>query len=433
MFICVLAFVSVSIKAQEPTEYLFARVVPGSHISIERLTVSGPATGDVLAQIPIPNGLSLLDVELSATREQIALQFVQPLGPDAEITFLNLATFDTVNTSRFLVAANSPRRLIDTDAVFYWAPDARALAFIGASPNQSAPYETAVQSVDPTNGTIRRLSVGSGNPLLISWSPDSSQLAVLLASEGLKPPRIELYWFDSGALAGTVDLSPITNNLTDLADVCNLSWSPDTRYLTLVYSCAGGNPEISKRVYTINLQDNTVRQLADFSSNPRISGPIVDRFAVYDLQWLRDDLLISVDFVDGATRRTETWLYDLADQSGQKLADGFALDIAINPSDEQIVIPLEVGSVSDQTPIVGQEAFSRDNRSLSRQAFCHSEWDPEGRYFAASIQVRINLPARRCTADPSSILISDATGVVLVRLDVQRGERIIPLGWHDIN
>lgn len=199
-----------------------------------------------------------------------------------------------------------PTRPLET-VLFMWSPDSLFVA-----------YRVFDRQVNPTEDSLRVYDVQRSTLLTIApqgyrdavWLPNS-QLGIVTINETGES------WFNLYTVGETT-----ASQVFFLAEnwVCNLSFSPDSRYLNFLSACETLYiTERPKEIYLANIATGEVFPITDFTDEP-VAFTVQD--AQYDTHWLDESRLqILVSYQTWNRRGRATALYNVVTGSFDSFND----------------------------------------------------------------------------------------------------------------
>lgn len=421
-----------------PAVYVFATNTFGESLTLNYLTVSSleivkslniikPYFSESVVTFVSPNGAYIL---------------IAPTGFRSEGTSIILFTVEDESVDILSIPIHSERmtdytrRVTAPSPLIAWSPDSQKFAVISGSGDGVS--NIVIYDVLSNQSTI--LNASPKQYANIAWSNDNEYVAVNSenCSEGCQA-SVDIYNVSTTTLINSYDILD-EYFLPLFGSICNLTWSPDSQYISFVSVCDSSQFVIFKEVYVLDVssgQLTNATHLTDVAlpmTNPPNSD-IVGRFAFYGTAWLDNiHLLIGATYAVDRTGNlvTETFLYDntantltsLSNYRGSEFArlsqTSSTFAIASANSDQQLT---NVRIVDLSNPLSLNE--------LSLLPFgCNLTWSHSDEILA---YLRTDRLTEDCRGFLSSLFFWDSNQNTISEYPVDPSLDVHPIGWIVLN
>ena len=391
---------------------------------------------------PVQDGIPLFPSSIWGDPTGKWLASLYPSRSTSVLRLTNLASWETQDIKGVFpyVAIPGYQRLA-------WSPDGRYVAFLMTPTTSYNVLDVYVYTL--ADKSLVNLTAGDVQNHAIIWSSDSAQLAV--ASGNCSTPEgcdLAMSVFDVTTHQSKqhLDLSKIANWYQYQAQnwLCNLSWSPDMRYITFVSICLGAwvyNGSVNgPEVYTWDRQTDKISALSNFVSGKIKHANEIQVGEKYHVFWYDAQTLI-VGVVYGiygpdTTVDTQTVAYEMLDGKTTVLSPKAIDELAINPASKELALR-EISLVDDELKVKSASArtsaYSKGtlltSATIDDPGACDFSWSPDGAFLAYARHT-----GGDCSAPIQSIVFRDnVSGKITERaLPSTKGtvyDRIVPVGW----
>lgn len=336
---------------------------------------------------------------------------VRDVSPDGEwIIFVSASNSGNENDLRYMRLVNlvtGETRDFESGHIYvgdygishavYWSPNNRFFAF-NALYDSSDILVYSLEDQTTTNVTNDEQPYAA-----IVWSPDSTKLASLVFDcLTIENCVFQLHVIDLAH--GSRQTSP---NLVEVAPMvgglgCNLSWSPDGRYVSFFKGCFAFSVDVAKEVFIWDTVQNELKQATNFTLPAFQPGGTHFSDATYMPIWYdADTLLIGARYKaqPDSLFSDETYLYKISTDTLSPLYEGETEEWVFNPVTDQIAA--RVVTTTD-VHVPGQAWEERINGSV--QVFelnpdetsrtvqrilplgCDLAWSPDGTILAYTVR-----------------------------------------------
>lgn len=358
--------------------------------TIEILLVPAESQVEVITQsISVPELWMLTDAYGSPAASNIALVFRN--GVNSVIT-----NYDVLSKSLTTIADNVPLpppglTLMAQNQDVAFSPDGSYLSYnIG---EQSLGIQPGTMVYDFARADLWQLNTGQGRTSQLAWTPDSEQVALVVTE--CQPDcsaSLQIHSVSTRQMTQKIEISEtIPESAThENTGVCQLAWSPNSRYLSFMATCGRSNYGYNKEIYVVEAQTGSITRVTDFTYTQERIEPLYAVLGEYVIAWLSaDELIISASYGSGEGTRT-TFIYNVTSQQSTPLSNGFFTDIEIDPvtgrvllqpslnDDYQVQSPIDAIAVmtqSEQITIIESENATRP------VVGCNPDFSPDGQTF----------------------------------------------------
>ncbi|MBN2306210.1 MAG: PD40 domain-containing protein [Anaerolineae bacterium] len=355
------------------------------------------------------------------------------------LRLVDVATGETRDIAGILGLSHefTGRTLLGQPQPLAWSPDGQALAFTAFLIGQSS-MVSDVFVYNVTGDTLVKLSNTPTRQQAVAWSPDSRYLA----SGGIACHETDCFAqvdiFDRVTQTRTVSqtVAP-AYQMSYEGTICQLSWSPDAHYLSLVSSCDVAMQGVDKELFLLDRVQGTVHQLTNYTQTaiqaPNAPGDYPLRWGIYDTGWLdADTFFLGETFAqtDVSNLTSQTVRYDV--DTGERTilrADMMAEAWTPNPVYDQFAFRTASGYPNGRTyhnvEIASVEAGTLSTVG-SGPAGCNLAWTPDGSTLAyTGHEQRIE----NCSGPVRVLYFMDATTGQLISYPLAETGDVRAGGW----
>jgi|GEM_PF-1593459 len=333
--------------------------------------------------VDVPKGKTISEV-FSDNNNWVGLQFERG-QIDLSVALLNIKTGQIRSLiDGWFAFSNYSFSTLDRQENFNWSPDGKTLAFTGMQGDgvsRAYLYSLATQKV-------RMIDAGIAEVFQIVWASDSQK--VVVEGETCHTDyndcsyKIVTIRASDQVIANRIDiLSTAPASLGNEAAFCNLSLSPDQRYVSYVSGCDSTSPETEKEVYLWDIKNQSLQKITAFTELPlkSLRGGVG---AEYDTYWYNsNELLISVEVSIDYVLYNELDLYLIAQKTTKIIASPSVTSLAVNPVSGVIVL-----SNSHYSPSIRDDARTltvdqidlegKLTQLMTMPVSCSAQWSDDG-------------------------------------------------------
>jgi len=400
-------------------------------------------------QIDIPSDIAGLQaVAPSIKNEWIA--FTARNTASYELILMNILTSEIRRLTFEGVGLYNPEGLKGSPQNIVWSPDGKYLALnLGDNTDIKLTVSTYLYSL--AENTLIELHRDSIQATRLAWSNDGRYLAAAgyrckntCASSLDLESQLDIFDVTTQSWSSTIPLTAQIPGALGDAGLCELAWSPDNTYISLIATCDSLDYAQYQEVYLIAVQKRTILRLTDFTYRQNIDAQNWFRVANYRTRWLdSDSLFISAIHGIGAENKAETLVYDPSTQTFTPLFDGFATAIDWYAQTQRLVI--QSGSMTDARygmfssirmlnllDLQAGREISVEPLSISTEV-CGLEGSPDGHYLVYTTPNSSNL----CSAYTQEIgvvnMMTSEKSPIVMKTEVDTSEIIfiLPIGWME--
>jgi Tol biopolymer transport system component len=323
-----------------------------------------------------------------------------------------------------------------------WSPDSHYLALDVHQEFEMHRYRSDIYTYDTVSGQMLDLTFDDFLNNRMVWSPDSTRMATVTedCSRGHVDPikwycsnYLQIFRLSDHALVNSIDITPQVAAANAFSDVaCNLSWSPDGRYISLEIGCNGASWSATRELYLVDLNTSQVTQFTDNISSllGKLSEKDFPTYAFYETVWHDSQhLLFTSQFGYGWGTLGTQWA---AYQPGQDRIINLSLHtadfLALNPETGEVAyrdIPSFNSDFQPQNTHVQIATFKDDalTPTFTGQTGCYLSWSPDGGTLAY-----MSSPTDFCgDAERDVVFVDDVTHTT--RVFTAPEAIITPIGW----
>lgn len=382
-----------SVTAQSDSQSTFAFVSQSDAVlTFQRITVTDNRIETESYQHELPQYWALGQAAANPHNDWVMLDLrTQNLWA---LRGVNIATGEFREIANEIIFAPTPNAMSYPAQEFAWSSDGSYFAYNIATDTRVSETNTYLYNVE--NDVLIQLRSGLIHQTRLAWANHDNHLAIAVTdcTDSSCRHYIDIYDAPTAILVSRYDLSSQLPSIRSAyrSEICELSWSRDDRYLSFASTCDHSDPLATKEIYLLDTSTEVVQRITNFAF-PQVSD---DEFnyilAYYQTAWITpESLLISTIYDRGENQRSETYLYDVPQDTLNKIADGWVRNIAVNPVSENLayqlitrdvldhqfanqIQPIEITNSSEIT-----QTNSIENRQTSiRELGCDPTWSPDG-------------------------------------------------------
>ncbi|MCA9904417.1 MAG: PD40 domain-containing protein [Anaerolineae bacterium] len=209
-----------------------------------------------LTTIAVSGDESIAAGHLSPTGDWIVLSVYS--DQSLALRLFNLRTHEVVSVIDDYTFPRRPEIYSGEFVVFAWSPDGRYLAFH----RQTGEEQQAALLYDTVAHTLTDLAAPDTNQYQLSWSPDSSRVALFSMMCGhldCTRAAIDIYDAASATLASSIDLRAFSKNaFGEASNFCELRWNTDGTRLSFFDYCDPSGLGPPREVQVVDLASGTI-------------------------------------------------------------------------------------------------------------------------------------------------------------------------------
>jgi hypothetical protein len=430
---------SSSVLAQSNYKYAYL-VEQKGELTIRVVDPLSPQNPSDLMTTSIPDNMVFIDVYPSPDGQWIALAFSN--GNQSLIRLINAVTLATNDITGGTFYSESLSQL-EERIVLLWSPDSTHFAFNTFHNNQGMDnyvWWTDIYVYTVSNGSLVNLTTDNALQFDTVWKPDSSGLIVFTDDCTTSCiSTLDVYNIASNTRQTSIGISSITQGGgTGDAAICNLAWSPDGQYISLMASCDLTATSSFREIYAINILQGTITPVTSFTSQFTSPDPFAIAFADYATIWYdAQTLLIGIRFANPATQGTRTLLYEFPSLNQTILNAETAQAWTRDATSQKLAfrsIWTNLTSIQPHDGVV--KIATLDSNSMLNYLYdgvagCDLTWSPDGAFLAYAFQ---GMPFTGCDFLTQKIIFVDAATSQSGEHIIQHGEastieRLYTIGW----
>lgn len=394
-------------------------------------------------QIRLPSD-SISEFAPSVGHEWVGLTSRNRENYQHQLILVNILTAEVRRVAFEGVGLYKPVSIKGEPQNIVWSPDGKYLA-LNLADNTNENFTITTHLYTLADNTLIALPREGIDATRLAWSNDGRYLAAAgyrckntCASSLDLESQLDIFDVTTQSWSSTIPLTEQISGARTDAGLCELAWSPNDVYISLIATCDSLDYGQYQEVYLIEVHNLTIQRLTDFTYTQDHAAQNGFLVARYKTSWVADNLLISAVHGFGAENKAETFLYATSTNTRTPLYDGF-----ISASDWQAQtgrLIIQTGSnntmISEAWRGVDSLNISslRDVNTLSLDPLpissevCILDQSPDGRYVAYAMP-----SSNLCPSNIQEIRFLEytETGVVPITIEASLPNIMIvkPIGW----
>lgn len=424
--------ISSFIVAQSTYHYAYA-VEERGELTIRVVDPLSPQYPSDLMTTSIPDNMGLIAVYPSPDGQWMALAFSG--GYQSLIRLINAVTLATNDITGIAFYSESLSQLEEW-TVLLWSPDSKRFTFNTFHTNGDV-WWTDIFVYTVSNGSLINLTADNALQYDTVWKPDSSQLIAFTDDcTTTCISTLDVYNIATNTRQNSIDISSITQGGGTGAAICNLAWSQDGLYISLMAGCDTTAYGI-REIYVINALQGTITPVTSFTSQFTSPDPFAIAFADYATIWYdAQTLLIGTKFANPETQGTLTQLYKFPALTPSILNAEMAQAWTQAPTSQKLAfrsVTVNLPSLLTQDAVV--KIATLDSNSMltdlySGVAGCDLSWSPDGAFLAYTDK---GTPFAGCDFGTQKLIFVDSNGQpgehIIYPREATTIERLYAIGW----
>lgn len=309
-----------------------------------------------------------------------------------------------------------------------WSPNSQYFAI---NIYKDSHYKILIYHI-PTN---RIINVSDDENLFgIAWSNDSTQ--VVMTTEHCDTPNLgcktQLAIYDV-LLQKQLNAISLSGFIPDFSyrstATCQISWSPNSRYIAFASICNSTLFNVPMEVYVWDISNNHIIQLTNYTDQTHKASKRL--FGLYNLAWINDATLIvgAVYYDVFESTRSEAFLYDVEHNQKTLFRESGITDITSNKSGKiafrQLPSQISLNTLrtnSYPVTLLSVDTKQRFSDIIQLTDACAATWSPDGVYLAYSFQ-------RICSDPIYQLVVANILDNSTVESNIITQHQFIPVGW----
>lgn len=316
---------------QAETTYVYGYIIYGTTVSFSFVSPTAAETTSQTIDYPIPDGWTLVFDTIPDALSADGVWFVSKLDsvPRGK-TMIQIVNLQSSETHRIISSQQ-----VAEGTMFAWSPDSKQLALLVAVDEDD--LDLFVYSMQTR--TLVNVSNDAFRQRNVSWLSNGQSVATF-TTPCFDTCADHLTVFDILTKKITYQLDLSTFSASGSA-ACNLMSSPDSGYLTFNSYCIDDDPgrsALGNDVYLSDLSNGSYKRITNFSQSvDTVTTPF---YAVYDYTWLDSEvLLIGADYrVIGAEEGHQLQAYDVTTGTTTVLSTALGAGFSVNPVTQEVLL-----------------------------------------------------------------------------------------------
>jgi hypothetical protein len=395
LLVSLLLSLATGTSAQTLEVYAVAQQPEPGLIELRFISGTGNGTPATPQRIRVAERWYLTEAEGSSASPVVALAF--RTGANYTVTTYDVSTQQMNIVHADVIISTPDFGLMAPAQYMVFSPNGRYLAYNVIEDMSTFQQNTYIY--DTLTGQRLRLTSENAMASQIAWSENNDRLGVIVTTCSTNcAATLNVYSVGQWILEKSITLSTMVPEAATLSNsgVCQLRWSPNGDYVSLMANCDYSYYAYNKEIYVIDVQRGSLSRVTDFTYTQERIAPLYAVLAEYSTAWLDgQNLLISSHYGSGDGSRV-TLAYNVETQQSITLSTSFSPSLLVNPMTSQLAIQSDISesfdTVDRQSPLSIADVSIQNGSQLSISEVasripavgCNPQWSSDGSYIATT-------------------------------------------------